>query len=213
MTYLSSESNKRNGPVRFGLSWLLAGAFLLGSATTGGAFAAGVIRSADIVDGQVKRVDLADDAVNGAKVQNGTIRTNDLAPSPWVYVSRALPYPDACGAGGLATFCGATMNDFPVWGNYGEGWQPARFRTDVTGVVELEGVIAGQPGAAFVLPPAYRPQHGHAFAASCASKDPDTEHTAGRMSVYPDGRVVWEGADGCAGSNYVSLSGIRFDTE
>jgi hypothetical protein len=46
--------------------------------TSGTAYAAGRIRSRDIVDGQVKTVDLQNDGVTSGKIQNGTIALGDL---------------------------------------------------------------------------------------------------------------------------------------
>ncbi|WP_183093838.1 hypothetical protein [Nocardioides stalactiti] len=201
----------RQHATRAGLPWLVAGAFLLGSATGGAAYAAATIRSADIVDGQVMRADLADGAVIGLKVQDGTIRSNDLARSEWIPVEAAPTYPDKCSRGFTAVFCGYTLDGGPYWTNYGAGWQEARFRKDVTGVVELDGVVRGPVGTAFVLPSGYRPRRSHAFLVSCARATDVSRHAAGRMSVYPDGRVVWERGDECAGVIYISLEGIRFD--
>ena len=45
------------------------------------AYAVATIRSADIVDGQVMQVDLADDAVRSLKIRNGSIYHQDLAPN------------------------------------------------------------------------------------------------------------------------------------
>jgi hypothetical protein len=44
----------------------------------GTAYAANTIRSSDIKNGQVKRVDLADNAVTSAKVKNGTLLSKDF---------------------------------------------------------------------------------------------------------------------------------------
>ena len=43
-----------------------------------GAYAANTIRSSDIVNGQVKRADIADNAVTSGKVSNGTLRVGDF---------------------------------------------------------------------------------------------------------------------------------------
>jgi hypothetical protein len=45
---------------------------------TGSAYAANTIRSGDIVDGQVKRVDLAASAVNSAKLADNSVKAADL---------------------------------------------------------------------------------------------------------------------------------------
>ena len=45
------------------------------------AYAVATIRSADIVDGQVMTVDIADDAVRSLKIRNGSIYHQDLAPN------------------------------------------------------------------------------------------------------------------------------------
>jgi hypothetical protein len=47
--------------------------------STGTAYAANTIFSTDIVDGEVKREDLAGNAVNGSKIQNGAVGAADLA--------------------------------------------------------------------------------------------------------------------------------------
>ena len=43
-----------------------------------GAYAANTIRSSDIVNGQVKRADIANNAVTSGKVSNGTLRIGDF---------------------------------------------------------------------------------------------------------------------------------------
>jgi hypothetical protein len=57
---------------------LLALAIVL---TSGTAYAAGKVRSKDIVDGQVKTVDLANNGVTAAKILDGTITAGDLGLS------------------------------------------------------------------------------------------------------------------------------------
>ena len=46
---------------------------------TGTAYAAGTVRSSDIVNGQVKSADLAAKAVRSAKIKNGGVKGPDLA--------------------------------------------------------------------------------------------------------------------------------------
>jgi len=44
----------------------------------GSAYAANTVRSSDIKNGEVRRVDLADNAVTSAKVRNGTLLSKDF---------------------------------------------------------------------------------------------------------------------------------------
>jgi hypothetical protein len=63
---------------------LLAVAFVAGSFVASPelrAYAANTVGSADIIDGQVKTVDLGNDAVTSAKIKNGEVKTDDIAPS------------------------------------------------------------------------------------------------------------------------------------
>ena len=211
-----SPSSSTAVPTRSQLVWLLLGAFLLGSVSTGGAVAAGLIRSEDIADGQVKRADLANDAVTGAKVRDGSIGARELTSPGWVVVATAHQDADACDAGLVATFCGFGQPEMNFnWRSSGGDWQPVRFRRDVTGTVEIEGVARGTftPRTAFVLPEGYRPQKGHVFAVSCANKEDPSVNIAGRISVHPDGRVHWDAGDDCNPYLYFSFDGIRFATD
>jgi hypothetical protein len=75
---------------------------------TGGAYAANTIRSTDIVDGEVKTPDLANSAVTGAKVANGSLLIQDLAP-----VAR-----DSCPAGTsrFGDICAGSVGAPRTWG-------------------------------------------------------------------------------------------------
>ncbi|MFZ4405737.1 MAG: hypothetical protein ACOYOH_00280 [Paracraurococcus sp.] len=90
------------------------------------------------------------------------------------------------------------------WRNYGGGWAGAAFMMDSMGFVHLRGLVAaGSMGinqTIFVLPPGYRPELNYLHCITNGGEG------AGRVDVYPDGRVVpVSGANG-----WLSLDGIVF---
>lgn len=92
---------------------LLIACIALFAALSGSAIAAGVaknsVRSAQIVDGTVRTIDLRDSAVNSAKVADQTLTANDLGPDSVNTeeiaenaVGSSEVAPDSLGAGDLA---------------------------------------------------------------------------------------------------------------
>ena len=193
----------------------------------GVAYAANTVFSADIVDGEVKTADLANNAVRGTKIANGEVTTADLAPpEPWHAVRAASPTTDLCAAGRVAVFCSYefTAGDFFPWRNYGSGFATAAYYKDQLGIVHLRGLVANdiefsgldpQSIPLFRVPPAYRPEHARVFA-SVGAADSAWSVGPGRIDVGADGRVSL--VSDCSAStgvcsatgDYVTLDGISF---
>ena len=90
------------------------------------------------------------------------------------------------------------------WVDFLQGFAPAGYYKDATGIVHLRGLIKSgvtDPGTQlFVLPAGYRPFEGRRFGATYAP----SEH--GRIHVLPSGKVkLQEGS-----SDWTSLDGISF---
>jgi hypothetical protein len=162
---------------------------------------------------------LKNNAVNSAKVRNGSLGAADLAAS----ALRAGPRGPRGGPGptGATGPAGPTAGAEPWkplpyingWGDYGSVWELGSYRKDQLGIVHLRGLVT-KPGGPVaetlaVLPPGYRPQRGRLFAVHTGENPAET---VGRVNVGSDGQVFWtNGAGGV--SNYTSLEGISFDTE
>ncbi len=104
----------------------------------------------------------------------------------------------------VGEFCIA--EDQGSWANYGNGYAPAAFSRDASGLVRLQGSVAGSDGgngidqfAVFHLPAGYRPAQNRRFAAS-------VNGAAGWVDVLTNGAVVssaWP-------ATLLSLDGIAF---
>jgi hypothetical protein len=187
---------------------------VFGVVAGGGAYAAtrigaddiaqNAVRSKHIKDGDVKTSDLANGAVSGAKLA-GTALSGP--------VTEVLAYPlmnNNCGLGTTGEFCGRGTNpeveSIRAWRNNGDGFAPAAFFKDRTGVVHLEGsveVSAPQQMldfTIFILPPAFRPAEDHIYPVHDSS-------AAGQfVTVGADGQVV----SSDRGTTQLSLDGINF---
>ena len=126
-------------------------------ALAGGTYAAthlkrNSVRSRNIVNGQVKNQDLANDAVTAAKIQDGQIGPQDLA-APEQVRSAGL-------AGNPSFNCANIPNQWAS--SRPDTFGPVGFYRDPGGTVYLTGDAArcGSPptgGTIFTLPPGYRP--------------------------------------------------------
>jgi hypothetical protein len=163
--------------------------------------------SDDIVNGQVKRADLAPpDAWH--EVGAGSISTN-LCIDP----------------SNTAVFCSLNgLSGFTPWHNYGDGYPTAAFYKDQLGIVRMKGLVSAgfineqtNPVAReiFRLPAAYRPASQRIF--SIVGDNTDGQAVAqGRVDVQADGLVIL--THDCspsyvqcsASGGYVPLDGISF---
>jgi hypothetical protein len=195
--------------------------------STGGAYAANTVFSTDIVDGEVKRQDLQNNAVNNtkladasvtkakiaanavdsARVADGTLQEADLKNAPWQVVADNPGTPtDPCTGSPPATgvFCGVSGGTVAQWGNYGDSFETVRFFRDAAGVVHVEGLTqlnsAFTPEQIFVLPSGYRPAKTLIFSVDCRenfNENPSSVVEHGRIDVTTDGFVQWVALDNC----------------
>jgi microcystin-dependent protein len=83
------------------------------------------------------------------------------------------------------------------WGNYGGGYQTARYTRDSTGTVFIEGLVNAGSGIIFTLPTGYRPATAIIFTTIA-------NNTASRLDIDAGGNVSWNSGGG--GTNgFVSL--------
>lgn len=166
---------------------------------------------------------LKSNAVTSPKIKDGAVTAADLAPGTAISGPRG-PRGEQGPAGAKGDrgtdVTREAWKELPFttgWVSYAAAydpaWQPAEYRKDSGGRVELRGLvtrISGTPTAGAViavLPPGYRPRRGRIFLAS-AGEPP----SAGRVVIYPDGAVTWnQGNTGEA--DYTSLEGIAFDVD
>jgi hypothetical protein len=187
-------------------------------ATSGTAYAAATIGSADIINDSVKSIDvknngitsadLVDDGVSSADIRNGTVRAADLLTVPWRAVAAPSGNFNCDNPVNVGQFC---KDDVASWQNYG-GYQTARFRKSPTGEVQLEGLVKQtaqwQFLPIFVLPEGYRPAAPHLLPVACANET--TDHV-GVVEVGTGGAVALRiPYTLCQSTNYVSLSGVSF---
>ena len=170
----------------------LALTIALGSGT---AYAANSIRSKDIVNGQVKKPDLADGAVTTDKILDGTVSDADLAPRE-----------------GVQTPTLANCNGATPWASPVELAMQAGFWKDRSGVVHLQGAIGctsgnAAEGTVFTLPSGYRPADVVRWAALSSGG------TISQIAVLGGGEVVYDGPDSDTRDNYISLDGLTFRAE
>lgn len=92
------------------------------------------------------------------------------------------------------------------WLNFGGTFDTAGYRKDPLGRVHLKGKIKSGTGntTIFTLPAGYQPAAGKIFSVVTAS---GAGHVAGRVDVYPDGRVVLL----VGGNIALSLENVSFE--
>ena len=201
--------------------------------SSGTAYAAGSIFSADIVDGEVKTVDLAVAAVTSAKVLDNSLKGVDIdessltasrivGPEAWRPVAAASTTGDAC-ATSSGVFCThmevTSGGPQPVpWSNYGGAFADAAYYRDQIGVVHLKGLVSNaelQVGPDVIeypilrLPAGYRPATRRVFASVGGSFPTQAEVAPGRVDIQPNGLVTLVTACGAddAGSPECSATG------
>ena len=195
----------------------------------GTAYAANTVFSTDIVDGEVKSADLANNAVRSNKVADGQITATDLAPpDPWRRVRAGSTDTNACqDSGVVGMFCSyqVTPTHADPWQNYGPPYASAAFYKDQLGIVHLRGLlnwnhftISADPQVTpiFRLPAAYRPDHDRIFTSVAEDLNDEWLVAPARVDVRADG-VVAAVADCsttisiCSGNaTYLTLDGISF---
>lgn len=161
---------------------------------------ANTVFSDDIVNEQVKPVDLAKLAFTPVK------------PNP----QQAT---DPCQSGEVGIFCAFVgSSGYRGWKNLGQGYATVAYARDGLGIVHLQGAMLnpGPPhGPAFVLPPGFRPAATREFAVAYGmntSTSTPTESVS-TVQVQNDGAVDFPGSQPGAGNHAyegVSLDGIEF---
>jgi hypothetical protein len=178
------------------------------------------VRSRHVDDGEVKNADLGANSVATGKVRNGTLLRKDfkagqlpaaIGPAEPVRLVREPSGNNNCPAA-TGEFCrvdtnfGGSPTTFRM-ANYGDGYAPAGFYKDRSGVVHLQGSIESlnpAPVPAFVLPPGYRPTGGTRWFGAWNS-GPESKH--GAVRIGSDGVVQPEQP---SSFDYLSLDGIQF---
>ncbi|HYH58514.1 MAG TPA: hypothetical protein VD790_04785 [Thermoleophilaceae bacterium] len=171
------------------------------------------VRSRHVKEGAVKSANLGTNSVGTDKVLDGTLLKQDfqagqIPPAvPPTEPIRLVKEPTGTGNCPAATgeFClvqGPGVN--PRWANFGNGYAPAAFYKDRSGIVHLQGSIEGTFAAAFVLPPGYRPTGGDHWFGVWNS---EAESDFGAVKISADGTVQPEPA---SYTTYLSLDGIQF---
>lgn len=171
------------------------------------------VRSRHIDNGAVGNADLGAKSVATGEVRNGTLlrrdfRSGQLPPAmPPLEVVQLVKEPSGvsnCPASS-GEFCAFDFGGVPVaWTNYGDGYTPAGFYKDRSGIVHLQGSVKGPEVAdLFVLPQGYRPSEARWFLVWNGSS---ASH-AGGLAIRPDGTVDPQLPDN---SSYLSLDGIQF---
>ena len=183
------------------------------------------VGSLDIIDGQVQRADIRSQAVTGAKVRNGSLDAADIDEEPWHLVADNpldADAPDPCDGDVTDTFCGYAVGGccgaFVYWGNYGGGYQTARYYRDAAGTVHVQGLVKSTGTVAarptlFILPSGYRPGNRLLFSVDCQSESSPSTTAHGRVDINSDGRIRYESLDDCDVASYLSLTGIDFRAE
>lgn len=157
------------------------------------------------VDGSLTGYDIKDSSITGKDVNESTLA---LRPTPIEVGYQSSPT-DGCvtATPPVGQFCGSMGPGGTAWFNYGNGYQKAAYFRDFSGIVHLQGSVAGGgSGTIFVLPPGYRPSAVRLFGVY----DSSTQNTNyGYVTVYPSGRVLYK--DGATNiSTYLQLDGISF---
>jgi hypothetical protein len=195
---------------------------------TGGAYAANTVFSTDIVDGEVKTADLANNSVRTGKILNGQVTSADLAPPEgWQAVRAGSATGDRCAsATATAVFCSDLFeptSTFMPWHNFGGEYSRAAFYRDQLGIVHLKGVVdsdfanlsGGVTRPIFRLPTAYHPDFRRVFASVGQEFVHEQEVARARVDVLANGVVQLvtdcSQQDDCSGSGgHLTLDGIAF---
>lgn len=101
------------------------------------------------------------------------------------------------------------------WRNFGSGMEPAGYRKDASGTVEIRGYITtdgGQKaGRIATLPPGYRPRNTEAFPVITGSNGDAGTGVVGRVDLWEASGWLYRYAGyGGTDGNFLSLSGIRY---
>lgn len=172
---------------------------------------ANTVDSGDIKAGQVKRPDLANNAVNGAKVAVGSLTAADLAAGS---VGASEIADGSVGAAEIATGTWTNITFNAGWQNYGAGFANVQCYRDPLGFVHLRGVAkraSAQPSPETIgtFPAACRP-------APTYTMIPTEEIDASATGVAPafayiesDGDVRLDSAAPILGRG-ISLDGVTF---
>jgi hypothetical protein len=177
------------------------GALALFLVLTGGvAYAANTVFSEDIVNGEVKTADLANNSIRSTKIGSGQVTAQDLAaPEAWHRVQAGSTTTDRCAdPATVGVFCSEQTppNALP-WMNLGGAHTSAAFYKDQLGIVHLKGLVMSNGSnqtqfpiarPIFRLPPTYRPARARVFP-SVGSEGVGDEVVIGRIDVWPDGLV------------------------
>ena len=139
---------------------------------------------------------IAPDAVTSSRIFNGTIAAEDLAPAE--------------------DLISPTLNDCAAstpWTTPVAFAQPVKYWKDPYGVVHLQGSIgcaagnATEGAAIFNLPSGYRPTVSGGVIRWLVLGN---NVTPVQLAVLENGNVVYDGPDGDAVDNYISLDGLTF---
>jgi hypothetical protein len=142
-----------------------------------------------LADGAATTAKLADGAVTTAKLADGAVTAAKIAtPEAWRVIG-------APGQPGFLSGYSSIGGEFPA----------VSFRKDPSGYVQLRGSIrANYNGAAFVLPPGYRPSATLGFPVGCG--------VTAYSHVRADGTFAIGGASNASAVG-ISIDGIRFYAE
>lgn len=174
------------------------------------------VRSRHVKDGEVKNADLGANSVATGKVLNGTLLKQDfkagqippaVPPTEPVRLVRQSSNLNCLEPPRTQEFC---RNGDRGWTNYEDGYQPAGFYKDRSGIVHLEGSVVSlghdgsDPLPVFVLPPGYRPTGG---ARAFGVFNSTAQTKLGGLKITSDGSVLPENPHN---ADYLTLDGIQF---
>lgn len=157
------------------------------------------IRSKDVRNNSVYTRDIRNNDIRDIDIRNGTIKGRDIAGATItgdnVNMAKLGQVPDSAALGGVAaaeyarsaepvSLVGAP--DKPPFGagfaaGGGDDLAPGYWKA--VGVVWLQGTVAGGPGAAFTLPPGYRPAGTARYGAIEVRSNGDVVVPAGPASL------------------------------
>lgn len=146
------------------------------------AYAANTIRSSDIVNGQVKRVDIANNAVNSGKVQNNSLRVTDFRAADRALLRGPAGANGANGANGTN---GAK-------GDKGDKGDPGTPATRLWALVNAAGTLVAGSGATAATKLGtgdYRVTFDQSVAA-CISAGTATDVTGGAAPIGSAARII-----------------------
>lgn len=175
----------------------------------------------------VSTTQLANNAVTGAKVKDGSLFANDFAarqiprgPKGDTGPQGAAGPQGPAGPAGAKGDLGLTPAAEPWqplalgtgWNNYEGGYHPASFRKDQLGHIWLRGLVASSvapiTGSIIAtLPAGYRPTARLLLVVGMGEP-----HGSGRVDVTTAGTVLWIAGTSDT-TNYTSLASINFSTD